>query len=652
MQFALLSGLMLRDGQRTLELTRELDGQEYLLEDVLTRRPTVIKMAELIKKIYEKKYEVILGEAPVVSKDAPQWPAVVDLSALTERERALLEYRLRYVKALDRLKISRGQRSLIAQAIQKTAAVAGDKTVPSTSAVMLWARNYQTSGMNPLALVDKHRIRRRLRRTHETVEKILWRILKKSYFTRDRHSLRHAHEQLTKELKQAVQRQELESKDAQVSYATLARRVQDTDLYHRIATREGHARARMVCRTAFPDGVATYPLQRVEIDHTPLNWVVICDRTGLPLGRPTLTLMIDSYSGYVLGFYISFYGPGLTSVAGVVRNAVLPKDEITSGLGLSNRWLAYGLGDEWVIDNGLEFHSFGFKTMAMAMGVDLMFCRVRTPWLKPHVERFFSTLNTLSLVRGRVSKTVANVMKIDPYKDAAITFSDLVHGLLMYIVDVHPHEPNWRKMATPYDLFQEGIERAPPAVFPGSLDQLKLAAGMSRKFTLGQGGIELEGLPYGSYAFKDIVDKHGPGLKLLCKWDPDDISLLHVLDPDGLQWHTAECRWAAYAQGLSYNQHRLIRKFGRADLKSADRLESLMRARQRLHDHWMDSTARRGRADALKAGRYADLTSHKVLNPSGSSAPERPAVMGGRLIAPEEMVFQEKDIPSFESFAF
>lgn len=388
MQFALHSGLMLRDGQRTLELTRELDGREYLLEDVLTRRPIVIKMAELIKRIYEKKYEVVLGDAPVVGKDATQWPAVVDLSALPERDRALLEYRLRYVKALDRLKITRGQRKLIAQAILKTARAAGDKTVPSASAVMLWARNYQTSGMNPLSLLDKHRIRRRLRRTHEGVERILWRALKKSYFTRERHTLRHAHEQLTKALKQAVQQQELDPEDAQVSYATLARRVQDTDLYHRIASREGHARARMVCRTAFPDGVATYPLQRVEIDHTPLNWVVICDRTGLPLGRPTLTLMIDSYSGYVLGFYVSFYGPGLTSVAGVVRNAILPKDEITNGLGLSSRWLSFGIGDEWVIDNGLEFHSFGFKTMAMAMGVDLMFCRVRTPWLKPHVERF------------------------------------------------------------------------------------------------------------------------------------------------------------------------------------------------------------------------------------------------------------------------
>ncbi|NWF46334.1 transposase family protein [Hydrogenophaga sp. D2P1] len=652
MQFALHVGLMLRHGQRTLELTRELDGQEYVFTDVLTGRVSVVKLAALIKKIYAKQYEVVRGDAPFAMKDVAQWPAVVDLSSLTERERALLEYRLRYVKALQRLRITRGQRDLINKAIPKIAAAADHVDMPTSSAVMHWARKYQLSGMNPLSLVDKHRIRKHPKRMSDATERILWRVLKRCYFTQDLHSIRHAHEQLTKSLKQAVQQRELEPAEAQVSYVTMSRRVHGVDLYQRIASREGHARARMVCRTAFPDGVAMYPLQRVEIDHTPLNWVVICDRTGLPLGRPTLTVMIDAYSGYILGFYLSFYGPGLTSVAGVVRNAILPKEEITAGLELVHPWLAHGLGDEWVIDNGLEFHSFGFKTMAMCLGVDLMYCRVRTPWLKPHVERFFSTLNTLSLVRGRVSKTVANVMRIDPYKDAAITFSDLVRGLLMFVVDVHPHEPNWRKMSTSFDLYRDGIDRSPPAIFPGSLEQLKLAAGMSKTLTLSQGGIELQGLPFGSYAFKDIVNKHGSGLKLLCKWDPDDMSLLHVRDPDGLQWHTAECRWTSYAQGLSYNQHRLIRQFGRAELKSADRVEALMRARQRLHDHWMDATTRRGRANALLAGRYADLTSHKVLSPSSAPGPEHPVTLANRLISTEEMVFQEKDIPSFETFTF
>lgn len=653
MRFALHAGLTLRRGDRTLQLVRELDNNECLLEDVITRRPLVLSRTELLKRIYAKEYELVLGgDVPQSGTSESQWPAVVDLASLTDRERKLLAWRLGYIKAVERLLIGRGQRRKIEVLIGKAAAKSGDQNPPSASSVMLWLRQYQLSGQNPMSLVDRHRIRKTPLRLVAPLETLIWQALKRHYFTKERHSLRFAYEQLLRALKLEVQSRKIDVSDAKVSMATLARRVSNVDMYQRVSSREGHDAARRACRTAFPDGVAEYPLQRVEIDHTPLNWVVICDRTGLPLGRPTLTLMLDDFSSYPMGFYLSFYGPGLTSVAGVVKNAVMPKDDLIASSSLKHPWLAYGLGDEWVIDNGLEFHSFGFKMMAMALGVDLMYSRVRTPWLKPHVERFFSTLNTLSLVKGRVTKSVANVLRIDPYKDAAITFSDLVHGLLMFLVDVYPHEPNWRKMSTPFELFREGIERSPPPTYPGSWEQLKLAAGMSKVLTLGQGGIELLGLPYGSYAFKDLVNRHGSRLKLLCKWDPDDISQLYVRDPDGLQWHSAQCRWPDYARGLSFNQHRLIRQLARVDLNAPDRRESLLDSRLRLHDHWLDTTTRRGRADALKAGRYAGVTSHHVLSPDSTATQFPPATSHANLISTVEMVIAEKDIPRFEAFSF
>ena len=166
---------------------------------------------------------------------------------------------------------------------------------------------------------------------------------------------------------------------------------------------------------------------------------------------------------------------------------------------------------------------------------------------------------------------------------------------------------------------------------------------------LSQSGIQMLGLPYGCVDFKTIVNKHGHGLKLLCKWDPDDISKLYVRDPDTFAWYTAECRWKAYAEGLSYNQHRLIREFRRRDLKSPEREESLLESRLALHNHWMDSTSSRGRADALKAGRYQDLTSHKVLSGT-ASAPAAPSI--AQLVAPAEITLEDVAIPSFDSFSF
>ena len=268
-------------------------------------------------------------------------------------------------------------------------------------------------------------------------------------------------------------------------------------------------------------------MHRVEIDHTPLNWVVVCDRTGLPLGSgPFLTVVIDSYSNYVLGIYLSFYGPGLSSVSGVLRNAIIPKDDFAAGVKLANRWLAFGVPDEIFVNNGLEFHARIFKNMAWNLCSNLDSCRVRTPWLKPHVERFFATLDYLSLVRGRVHKRVANVMNLDPRKDAAIKFSDLVKGLIMFVTDVYPFEINERKLARPYDLYQEGMEKCPPAAFPLDMDGLRLTTALSKELTVGPGGIELLGLPYGREELLPLHKRYGVRVKTLVKWDPDDLGYI------------------------------------------------------------------------------------------------------------------------------
>lgn len=650
MRFALQAGLTLRHGQRTLELVRELEDGCYVLEDVITRRPVEYTRQKLVDAIYAKKLLVIVGVMPRTEDDKKvDLAAVLDVSSLTERERSQLEYRLFYVKGLICQRISRGQRKKIDQFITAAFGAAGHARRPSATTVMLWSRNYQNSGMNPLALVDRHRIRRSRLRVSQQVEELIAKVLKRSYFTAARHSLKFAHDDLKRELKRSVDSQLIAAEDAAVNYSTLQRRVKSVDLYQRIASREGISRARMDCRVAFPDGVPTEAMEQVQIDHTPLNWVVICDRTGLPLGRPLLTVAICAYSGYILGFYVSFYGPGVTSVSGVLRSVISVKDDLVSSAGLKHPWVSYGLPDEIVVDNGLEFHSQGFRTMAMTLGSDITFCRVRTPWLKPHVERFFSTLNTLTLMKGRVTKSVANVMRIDPYKDAAITFHDLVKGLLMFCVDVHAHEVNWRKLGTPFDLFSESIARVPPVAFPMSIEKLKLATGMCKELTLRQGGLEMLGLPYGCVDFKGIVNRYGHGLKLLCKWDPEDMSTLYVRDPDGLTWHTAECRWKDYANGLSFNQHRLIRQFRKVDLKSAEREESLLASKLALHNHWLDATGSRGRAEALKAARYQDLTSHKVL--SGQVVdPIIPTP--ARLVSSAEVLPIDAEIPNFESFNF
>jgi putative transposase len=641
---------VLRHGEKTLEFVRQLNDEEYQFEDCLTRRPIILKRLIILKRIWDKTYEIVVSDTANASGQSTIEPkkGEIDLGSLGDKASKEIERRLSYIGALQKAHVTRGQRARIEPIVKKVARRLKDKKPPSASTVMSWAREYQNSQLNPLALRNGNAHRVRQRRSHPLMEALVGLMLRTVYLTRDRNSLQFTLDRISTEANKLVAQQKLTVAEAKFSLASLSRRVREIDVFRRIAAREGHARARTVCRTVMGGAGAAYPLQRVEVDHTPLNWVVICDRTGLPLGRPLLTIVIDSYSNYVLGIYLSFYGPGISSVSGVIRNAVMPKEDFVAGVKLEHQWLGCGVPDEIFVDNGLEFHAKIFKSMSWELASDLTYCRVRTPWLKPHVERFFATLDYLSLNRGRIHKRVANVMNLDPRKDAAIKFTDLVKGLIMFVTDVHPFEINERKLARPYDLMSEGLEFCPPASFPLDMDGLRLTTALSKELTLGPGGLELRGLPYGREELLPLRQSYGEKIKVLAKWDPDDLGYLWVQDPKEKTWIQSPCRWEDYARGTSWNQHLVMRSFALKELKLKGAYEDLQNARIRLHEHWMEATSHKTTADAKLAAKYAGATSANVMGTTKTNS-ARPS--SEHVIADVEIgAKQRREIPDFETF--
>lgn len=80
--------------------------------------------------------------------------------------------------------------------------------------------------------------------------------------------------------------------------------------------------------------VTTRPLERVEMDHFLCDVHLVCEKTGVRLGRPWLTLAVDHYSGMVLGYHLSFAPPSSASVLAALRHAILPKVKSSSNHGL------------------------------------------------------------------------------------------------------------------------------------------------------------------------------------------------------------------------------------------------------------------------------------------------------------------------------
>lgn len=624
MPFALHAGLVFRRGARTFELIRELTDGSWSYEDCETRRPGTMPKHKLLKAIWAGEIALAAHECsiPPPGEQARSLP-LVSYESLKAEHLGDLKRKMAYVVAVRQAHLSRGMRRAIERLIGKVALRLNDPKPPATSTLMRWLRQFEVSQQAPQALITGHVQRNRPSKLHPEMDRLLNESIRKFYLTRDRFSLRHTLTMALAQAKPLVAAGKLSEGDAKISLSTLSRRVQAMDRHLVIAAREGPARARMVTRTTMDGTVAQYVLDVVEVDHTPLNWVVICDRTGLPLGRPLLTVMIDAYSGYLLGFYVSFYGAGLSSVSGVVRCALMPKADMVAGVELEHAWLSEGIPDQLLLDNGLEFHSPVFQRMGWELGSHFTYCRVRTPWLKPHVERFFGSLDNLTLARGRVHKRVANVVNMNPDVDAAIMFSAFVRGLVMYAVDYHPFQINDRKLARPYDLMQEGLLRVPPARFPHDLERLRMVSALSKQLTVHQGGVELHGLPFGSAELLPMRQANGTRFKTWVKWDPDDMSQIWVQDPRDQQWVASPCRWSEYANDLSWNQHLQIRKFARQEFKDNGAYEYLERARLRLHDHWQESVSWKTRADQKQAARYSGATSARVLR--GQELPLRPA---------------------------
>lgn len=650
--FSLEVGLVVRRGAQLLEFRRLLDGNKVQFEDQLTRHVQTMPLSRFFAAVQARQMVPVLGEdviSPVpIGKHLP--PVLVsDLSSLEGADKAALERRMKWIKAIRKRCITRGQRARVAEAIPAIAAALKDEKVPSVSTILGWMRQYELSFMNPAALLSGNRCRRCARRVNSLVDEVVLKKIRTVYLTKSRHTLKHTLDQIKLEMEKLVKANKLSAEEARVSLSTVSRRVAEFPSHEVDKARYGTVYARAKYRTTVEGVQVVRAMQRLECDHTLLNWVVVCDRTGLPLGRPTLTIIIDSLSGYVVGIYVSFYGPGLTSVLNVVKNAIQPKDDIAAAAGCTEPWIAFGIGETLLLDNGLEFHATQFQLAAWDLGIDLEYCRVRTPWLKPKVERFFANLDYFSLTSGRVRKPMTNVLNVDPAVDASITFSDFVKGLIRFVVDIYPFELNSRRLQTPFACFKENLELLPPPVFPSSYEQLDLIAAMSKTMVIGAGGIDFVGLNYSSTSVRAIKEDIGSRFKTHVKWNPDDMSFVYMQDPRNKQWLPVPSIHPDYTNGLSWIQHRLIRQHAREKHVEGGHVERLLRARQELHELWMNPLVKRNRRrDMQCAAKFTGLTSSQILQPRApvchpSHAPES-------VVAPEEIMVGQDDVPDFEAF--
>lgn len=376
-----------------------------------------------------------------------------------------------------------------------------------------------------------------------------------------------------------------------ISYTAFKQRIKSLPPYQVAVARHGKFIADQwyaYCSSHIPP---TRILERVEIDHSPLDLILIDDELSIPIGRPYLTLLVDVFSGCVLGFHLSYKSPSYVSVSKAIVHAVKPKSLPNLSIKLQNNWPCFGKMETLVVDNGAEFWSKSLEHACKEAGINIQYNAVRKPWLKPFVERFFGMINEcfLSEIPGKTFSNILAKEDYNPKKDAIMRFSTFTEEFQRWIVDVFHQNTNSRETRIPIKRWQQGYDTFPPLEMSSDEEErFKVLMLISDERKLTRNGIKFEELMYDSTALADYRKRYPQtpdSNKKIIKIDPDDISSIYVYlaELDGYLKVPCTDR-SGYVNGLSLHEHKVIKQYYREMMRSERNDLGLAKARKAIHE--------------------------------------------------------------------
>lgn len=559
LRFSFKRGMVFIDGQLRWQLLRRLPNNKIQLESDNGELVNLTD-AELLSRWLTQAW--IIDEAKLASmKDALYLTTPRDLSTYSEVQQLEATRRLHYLQAVkpetapynaDRWK------QLIAVAAEQI----GDFAPPCPSTVANWWRKYRHT-KSILSLVPHSTISSgpRRKRQHEIFEDVIDSV----YLTTQKLPVTAVVEEISRRVQAINNGLPPEEHIKPPGRGTIYRWMEYLRVDLVDAKRHGVEMARLKYRASIGTVKVGSVLERIEIDHTPFDLIVIDSLTNLPLGRPWLTLAIDTYSRMVMGFYVSFNAPSGHGVLQCLRRCILPKDEWLARFpDIKGEWPAHGVMELIAVDNGMDLHSDALEAACQEMGIQILFCGSKTPQHKGAIERFFRTMNMGLIHRlpGTVFSSVDQRGDYPAEEKAVIDMETLLHLVTKWIVEVYNVTKHRGIGARPIDRWRESADKRiiELPVYP---QQMEVISGIPAKRTLFHYGIELDGIQYNSDLLQSIRRRAGENRPVTLKYYEDTVGHIHVYDPFDKEYLKVPAKLAEYADGLPRDIHRLVREHAR-----------------------------------------------------------------------------------------
>lgn len=647
MRFTFRKGLRFLERQRTWTLIRRLANQKLQLED---EAGEIVTYTESELTCRWLKRELVIDESCISEPDSAFYLSTPrDLSTYPEHVRTTSLRRLKYLMGVEGCKTI-SVAKVLQPRINAIAAQIGDPNPPSPITLYRWWRSYRTSKSGTQIIDMRHRSGRpRL----DAADALLEESISALYLNQQKHPISAVYDDLCGRVAKANAQLDRDSQIYCPSRATVYRRIGELEREIIDRSRLGKHAAERQYRPVLGTVKVSKVLERLEVDHTPLDLIIIDEDTALPLGRPWLTIAIDKYSRAIMGFYVSFNEPSSFSILQCLKRAVLPKDDWLSNYpDIQAKWPCYGIPELIATDNGMDLHSAAFRQICLELGIQLLYCPAKKPEYKGSVERFFRTISQ-GLIHQLPGTVFSNVTQRGDYPSeelAAIDLKTLMHLLTKWVVEVY-HCTKHRKLGmTPLEKWYESIPTR-TVELPAYPEQLDVLVGIPAERTLFRYGLEVDNLMYNSEELQTIFRRNGSHekTKIKLKYYEDDVSYIHAFNPSNESYLRVPAVDWDYADGLNRHVHSLIQAAAREKHGNRLNIRRLLDVKaeiQEIVSNALRSKKMKGRKLAAKLSHH---TSEAILARDASPIEKaRSPKKSAKAVQPDQLdAGLDDDLPSF-----
>lgn len=401
-------------------------------------------------------------------------------------------------------------------------------------------------------------------RINDEIEKIVKDVIESFYLTRQRRSI-------------ATVMREIRKRCFERGYAAPARNTVDLrikSLEPKLVTgrRFGFEATKKLMPVIGETPATVRPLEVVQIDHSPMDVILVEESSREPIGRPFLTLAIDVHTRCIVGMLLSLEAPSATSVGLCLAHTVSSKDAYLLRLGLSDiKWPMYGKPECIHLDNAPEFHSEALERGCGQHGIVQDF----RPKAQPHyggiIERVIGTaMNMAHELPGTTFSSVQDRGRYDPEANAALTLQELEQWLVLAIASYHKSVHSTLKLP-PESFWKAKLQgKTVPFVRDERAFLIDFLPVVKRNIV--RAGFVIDHIAYYADVLKPWIARRDRMGKFIIRRDPRDLSRIWVLDPTSDEYIELAYRSISNPSVTLWEHRKAVerlRKNGRAQIDEA-----------------------------------------------------------------------------------